>query len=61
MRKEVLRLDSLGLTQREIARSCAGGQSTVFEYLKAVGLRGAKIADWATSRRCTANYGRTST
>ena len=33
--KEVLRLHSLGLAQRQIARSCSIGQSTVSEYLKA--------------------------
>jgi transposase len=33
--KEVLRLHSLGLAQRQIARSCSLGQSTVSEYLKA--------------------------
>ena len=33
--KEVLRLHSLGLSQREIARSCVIGQSTVSDYLKA--------------------------
>src|SRR5450631_3780103 len=33
--KEVLRLHSLGLTQRQIARSCSIAQSTVHEYLKA--------------------------
>ena len=33
--KEVVRLHSLGLTQRPIARSCSIAQSTVHEYLKA--------------------------
>ena len=33
--REVLRLHSLGLTQRQIARSCSTGQSTVSEDLKA--------------------------
>jgi len=33
--KEVVRLHSLGLTQRQIARSCSIAQSTVHEYLKA--------------------------
>lgn len=41
--KEVLRLRyELGLGQRQIARSCSIGQSTVFDYLKraeAAGLR----------------------
>jgi transposase len=51
--REVLRLHSLGLTQREIARSCSVGQSTVSEYLKAAeaaGLRWADIADWSQDR-----------
>lgn len=51
--REVLRLDSLGLTQREIARSCAVGQSTVSEYLKAAaaaGLAWADVADWSQDR-----------
>jgi DNA-binding transcriptional regulator LsrR (DeoR family) len=46
--REVLRLRWLRLTQREIARSCSVGQSTVSEYLKAAeatGLRWADIAD----------------
>ncbi len=33
--KEVLRLDSLGLSQHQIARSCSISQSTVHEYLSA--------------------------
>ena len=33
--KEVLRLHSLGLSQHQIARSCAVSQSTVHEYLAA--------------------------
>ena len=33
--KEVLRLHSLGLKQRQIARSCAISQSTVHEYVTA--------------------------
>jgi transposase len=33
--KEVLRLHSLGLKQRQIARSCSIAQSTVHQYLKA--------------------------
>ena len=33
--REVLRLHSLGLKQRQIARSCSVGQSTVSEYIKA--------------------------
>ena len=38
--KEVLRLDSLGLKQRQIARSCSIAQSTVHEYLKAAAAAG---------------------
>jgi transposase len=51
--KEVLRLHSLGLAQRQIARSCLIGQSTVSEYLKAaeaVGLRWPDAADWDEAR-----------
>lgn len=47
--REVLRLHSLGLKQRQIARSCSVGQSTVSEYIKATeaaGLRWPDIADW---------------
>jgi len=33
--KEILRLHALGLSQRQIAVSCAIGQATVSEYLKA--------------------------
>jgi transposase len=45
MRKfiEVLRLHALGLTQRQIARSCSVAQSTVHEYLKAAAGAG---LDW---------------
>jgi transposase len=38
--KEVLRLHSLGLTQRQIARSCSIAQSTVHEYLKGAAATG---------------------
>lgn len=51
--KEVLRLHSLGLTQRQIARSCSIGQSTVSEYLKAAetaGLKWVDVADWNDAR-----------
>lgn len=47
--REVLRLHSLGLKQRQIARSCSVGQSTVSEYIKAAeaaGLGWPDIADW---------------
>ena len=33
--KEVLRLHALGLSQRQIALSCAVGQAMVSDYLKA--------------------------
>jgi transposase len=47
--KEVLRLHALGLAQRQIARSCSIGQSTVSEYLKAAeaaGVQWPEIQDW---------------
>src|SRR5512142_1976260 len=47
--KEVLRLDSLGLSQHQIARSCSISQSTVHEYLaaaQAAGVRWPAPADW---------------
>lgn len=51
--KEVLRLHSLGLSQRQIAASCAVGQATVSDYLKAAeaaGLRWPDIAEWSDDR-----------
>jgi transposase len=48
--KEVLRLHSLGLSQRQIATSCAVAQATVSDYLKtaeAAGLRWPDIAEWS--------------
>ena len=51
--REVLRLHSLGLSQRQIAASCAVGQATVSEYLKAAEaakLRWPDIADWGEDR-----------
>src|SRR5438874_7118859 len=51
--REVLRLHSLGLSQRQIALSCAVGQATVSEYLKAAeaaGLKWPDIADWGEDR-----------
>lgn len=51
--KEVLRLHSLGLAQRQIARSCSIGQSTVSEYLKAAEtacLKWPDPADWDDAR-----------
>ncbi len=51
--KEVLRLHALGLSQRQIALSCAVGQATVSDYLKAaaaVGLKWADVADWDDDR-----------
>ena len=55
--KEVLRLDSLGLTQRQIARSCSIGQSTVSEYLKAAEsarLGWPEVVDWDEARLAAA-------
>lgn len=55
--KEVLRLHSLGLAQRQIARSCSLGQSTVSEYLKAAEaarLRWPEVADWDDARLAAA-------
>ena len=40
--KEVLRLHSLGLSQHQIARSCAISQSTVHEYVSAAQAAGVK-------------------
>jgi predicted transcriptional regulator len=51
--KEVLRLHALGLAQRQIARSCSIGQSTVSEYLKvaeAAGLQWPEVQDWDETR-----------
>src|SRR6266478_4021133 len=51
--KEVLRLHALGLSQRQIALSCAVGQATVSEYLKAAAtasLKWADVADWDDER-----------
>lgn len=51
--KEVLRLHSLGLAQRQIARSCSLGQSTVSEYLKAAEaarLQWPEVAGWDEDR-----------
>lgn len=51
--KEILRLDALGLSQRQIASSCAVGQATVSEYLKAAkvaGLDWTRISDWDEDR-----------
>ena len=40
--KEVLRLESLGLSQHQIARSCSISQSTVHEYVSAARAAGVK-------------------
>lgn len=51
--KEVLRLQALGLSQRQIAMSCSVGQATVSEYLKAAetaGLKWSDVADWDDDR-----------
>jgi hypothetical protein len=47
--KEVLRLQTLGLKQEQIARSCGISQSTVSEYVKtaaAADITWSQIADW---------------
>jgi transposase len=51
--KEVLRLNSLGLKQQQIARSCLIAQSTVHQYLKAAaaaGVRWPLPSDWDDRR-----------
>jgi len=51
--REVLRLQSMGLSQRQIALSCAVGQATVSDYLKAAGTAGLKwadVSDWDDDR-----------
>ena len=51
--REVLRLDSLGLSQRQIALSCCVGQATVSNYLKAAeqaGLKWPDIVEWGEER-----------
>ena len=51
--KEVLRLRALGLSQRQIAQSCAVSQATVSDYLKAADtadLKWAEVADWDDDR-----------
>ncbi len=55
--KEVLRLHSQGLAQRQIARSCSISQSTVSAYVKAAeatGIRFADVADWEDTRLASA-------
>lgn len=62
--KEILRLHSLGLSQREIARSCAIGQSTVSEYIQAAtqaGLCWSEISDWNETRLNNAILPKTAT
>jgi len=60
--KEVLRLKyELGLGQRQIARSCSIGQSTVNDYLRraeAAGLRWPLTEEWnddRPSKKCSGN------
>jgi predicted transcriptional regulator len=51
--KEVLRLESLGLSQHQIARSCSISQRTVHEYLaaaRAAGVQWPQSADWDDAR-----------
>jgi transposase len=55
--KEVLRLQSLGLTQSQIARSCSIGQSTVSAYVnaaEAAGIQWSMAADWEEARLAAA-------
>ena len=55
--KTVLRLAGLGLSQRQIARSCQIGQATVSDYLRMavqVGLRWPDVAEWDEDRLRTA-------
>lgn len=51
--KTILRLASLGLSQRQIAQSCQVGQATISDYLaqaKQAQLRWPDIADWDEDR-----------
>lgn len=55
--KEVLRLHSQGLAQRQIARSCSISQSTVSAYVKAAeaaGIRFADVAGWDDTQLASA-------
>jgi transposase len=55
--KTVLRLTSLGLSQRQIAASCQIGQATVSDYLRMAaqaGLQWPAIADWSEDQLSTA-------
>ena len=59
--KEVLRLHSMGLKQRQIAGSCAIAQSTVHEYLKAAAEAGVSWplpAEWNEQQLEEAQIGR---
>jgi transposase len=59
--KEVLRLHLKGLAQRQIARSCSVGQSTVSAYLKAAAdarLEWPQVADWDETRLAEAVLGK---
>ena len=51
--KTILRLASLGISQRQIATSCQVGQATVSEYLRMAaqaGLQWSTVADWDDDR-----------
>src|SRR5260370_41422468 len=53
--KEVLRLQALGLSQRQIALSCAVGQATVSDYLRAAetaGLKRVVVSHYDEGRMC---------
>jgi len=55
--RTVLRLAEQGLSQRQIAASCALGQATVSDYLtraKAAGLRFSEVHDWPDPQLLTA-------
>ena len=59
--REVLRLHALGLPQRQIARSCSVGQSTVSDYLKAAtaaSLSFDQVAGWDEARLIEALFGK---
>ena len=59
--REVLRLHALGLPQRQIARSCSVGQSTVSDYLKAAAaasLSFDQVAGWEETRLIEALFGK---
>jgi hypothetical protein len=56
--KEVLRLSSLGLSQRQIAASCAVGQATVSEYGNPASAVAMTPANYAFSRAAARTHRR---